>query len=651
MSLSKQLYLGLTLMLTLVFFGSLWINIDNTRDYINSQLASQAQDTGTSLASSIKPFIGHSENLIVVEGMINAIFDSGNYQKITLKSSQGNVLIEKYNPVTFEYIPTWFIRLFPLSPPLTSIKINDERLKSNTLDIISDPSLGYKQLWKGAMKITGMIVVLFLLAGTLVSSVVKNITGSIKKAAKQADEICEGNFIQVSDVPKGIELNLFINAMNRMSHILQNLFSELTQQTEKYKHAAYVDELTSLSNRRAFNNQFESLLTQQELGVAGFLIIIRLSSLDRINKESGYTAGDEYVKSAVAIMHRVLKYANALNINVYRLGGGEFAIIFPDLDKESCNHIASELMTRFNQAAYQWDNETDGLGQLNSFAHLGITDFSSANTLTDILTQADNALVAALSAKKGWQFSSNMALQQGNSLWKIELEQQLTNGQVAFVAQSIQNANGENIYQELYARFTHTTELVVIPMGQLMAVAQRLNLAQRFDELVISQALAKVKELRLPVAINLSPSSLGEQKFCQWLINKLLIEKDLCEFLTFEISEQSLIKHANSVCSLSQELKDLGCKITLEHFGASTSSFAHLMRIKPEFVKIDGSYSQGIVTSEENQLFVQSLVNVAHSLHIKVIAELVENVEQQTQLTALLVDYFQGYFIGRPSEW
>lgn len=652
MSLSKQLYLGLTLVLTLVFFSSLWINVDNTRHYINSQLASHAQDTATSLGLSIKPFIGNPDDLPMVDGMISAIFDSGYYQKMILKSNQGKILLEKHNPMAFDNVPAWFVRLFPLTPPQASTEIHDGWVKPKTLHITSHPGFGYNQLWQSAVKSSWMILGLFLLAGTLVSLLLKTITDPIKKAAQQADEICQGNFIQVSDIPKPIELNLFVNAMNRMSRILQNLFNELTQQTEKYQRAAYIDELTELSNRRAFNNQFESILANQEQGIAGFLMIIRLSSLDRINKEVGYTAGDEYVKSAVAIINSVLKYANALsNNNAYRLAGADFAIILPDLDKESCHHIASELMTRFNQAAYQTADQADDYGQLNSFGHIGITNFSTSDVLTDVLIQADNALVEALSAKQGWQFASNITLQQGNSLWKSELEQQLVNGQVAFVAQAIKDAKEQVLYQELYARFTHSTEHTLIPMGQLMAVAQRLNLAQRFDELVISQALIKAKQRQLPIAINLSPSSLGQPKFSQWLLSKLITEKNLCQLLTFEISEQSLIQHANNVCSLSQELKGLGCKITLEHFGASTSSFTHLMKIKPEFVKVDGSYSQDIANSQENQLFVQSLVNIAHSLNIKVIAELVENTEQQAQLNSLFVDYFQGYFIDKPSEW
>jgi len=225
MSLSKQLYLGLTLVLSLVFFGSLWINVDNTRHYINDQLSSHAQDTATSLGLSLKPFIGNPDDLPMVDGMMNAIFDSGYYQNMILKNSKGEVILEKANPMSFDEVPAWFVHFFPLTPPKSSTEIHDGWVKPSVLEITSHPGIGYEQLWQSAIKSSGMILLLFFIAGALVSIVLKTITDPIKKAAKQADEICQGNFIQVSDIPKPIELSLFVNAMNRMSRILQTLIT------------------------------------------------------------------------------------------------------------------------------------------------------------------------------------------------------------------------------------------------------------------------------------------------------------------------------------------------------------------------------------------------------------------------------------------
>jgi diguanylate cyclase (GGDEF)-like protein len=648
MSLSKQLYLGLTLVLTLVFVSTLWINVDNTRSYINNQLASHAQDTATSLGLSIKPFIGNPDDLPMVEGMINAIFDSGYYQAFSLKDNKGNLILEKSNPMTFDSVPAWFVSLFPLTPPKASTEIHDGWVKPKTLQITSHPGFGYEQLWQSAIKSSWMILALFIIAGTLVSIILKTITAPIKKAAEQANDICQGNFVQVSDIPKPIELNLFVNAMNRMSRILQNMFNELTKQTEKYQKVAYIDELTGLANRRSFNNKFEALLVNNEEANSGSLMIIRLSNLDTVNKSMGYLAGDEYVKTAVHIINEVLESKRNHSKNTaFRLAGSDFAVMLQGSDKETSQHIAEVLMSKFNQAGNQAELTT----VLNNFAHIGITGFSTEIKLADILMQADNALLAALSDKNGWQFANNGSIAQGNSLWKNELEQLLASDSVTFVAQAINNKDEELLYHELFARFNHTQDNTPIPMGQLMAVAERLNLADQFDKLVIHKALLQVKQSKCPIALNLSAASLGHQEFCSWFINELNSQKQICKYLTFEISEQSLIQHADGVCLLIKELKNLGCRITLEHFGASTSSFTHLMAIQPENVKIDGCYSQNIESSTENQQFVQSLVNIAHSLNINVIAELVENKEQLVQLQSLFVDNFQGYYIEKPKPW
>lgn len=658
MSLSKQLYLGLSLVLTLIFVGTLWINVHNTHNYINTQLASHAHDAAISLGLSIKPFIGDPEELPMVDGMIKVIFDSGYYKQIILKDNKGKIILEKNNPVESDNVPNWFVKLFTLTPPQSSIEVHYGWMKPSMLHITSHPGLGYIQLWKSAIKSSWMALFSFLLAGTLVSIVLRTITEPLKKAVAQADEICQGNFVQIKDIPKAAELNLFVNAMNRMSRILQNMFNELTKQTEKYQHFAYVDELTGLANRRAFNNQFKSLLANKEHDNSGFLMIIRLSNLDSINKSNGYVAGDEYVKQAVTLINKTLfkvdgKVKNDLTAKhkAYRLAGSDFAIVMQECSKEECQQYAVELMQLFNKASVSTNIQTDDQEQFNKVAHIGITSYVTDSEMPKILGHADNALVKALADKEGWQFSDEVVMPQGNVIWKQELDQLLENEKVILVAQAIKDKDNNILTHELYARFNHTENNTPIPMAQLMLVAERLNLAESFDKLVISKVLTQVKKLQSSVAINLSPASIGQLSFSQWLINELASYQDICKLLTFEISEQSLIHHAENVCLLAKQLKALNCKITLEHFGASTSSFTHLMQIKPDHVKIDGSYSQQIEKSTENQLFVQSLVNIAHSLQIAVIAELVETDSQQEHLESLSVDYFQGYNIDKPTVW
>ncbi len=631
-------------MLILMFISTLWINVDNTRTYINNQLESHAQDTATSLGLSIKPFIGNKKDLPMIEGMINVIFDSGYYQQVLLTTQQGEVILEKNNPIELDAVPNWFINLFALTPPQASTEIYDGWVKPKRLSIISHPGLGYQQLWHSAIKSTWMIFGLFIVAGSLIYLFLRTITVPIKKAAKQANEICQGNFVQVDKIPKPQELNLFVNAMNRMSKILQNMFNELTKQTETYRAFAYIDELTNTPNRRAFNNQFKSLMADQEQVGSGYLMIIRMSSLNEINQHGGYNKGDAYIQQAATIIKQHLTMEATTNLHqVYRISGSDFAMILQNIGRHECKKIIASLITPFVQASTTEHQ--------NGYANIGVSAYSPCDQVTHILDQADSALSKAMTSHNNCQFADSLAVTKSNTEWQQQLTQLLKQPKVILAAQAIKDIDSSILYHELYGRFHSHESSRPIPMAQLIPVAEKLNLAYQLDQLVISNALVLVSQQKNTIALNISPSSIGNIQFCDWLINQLNNHKNICSKLVFELSEQCLINHANNTIDIANRLKKLGCQITIEHFGSSIYSFAHLMKIKPNYVKIDGSYCQQIEESIENQQFVKSLVNIAHSLQIGVIAELVETQAQASMLQSLFVDYLQGFHIDTPSTW
>ena len=143
MSLTKQFSLGFLFVLLLVFVGTIYINVNSTRDYIESQLSSHSQDTATSLGLSISPYVADENSLPIVETMVNAIFDSGYYQSITLLSTDGNVVLSKQNPPTPEGVPNWFRDMFPLNPPTSETEINSGWNMAGTLEVTSHPGKGY----------------------------------------------------------------------------------------------------------------------------------------------------------------------------------------------------------------------------------------------------------------------------------------------------------------------------------------------------------------------------------------------------------------------------------------------------------------------------------------------------------------------------
>ena len=638
MSLSKQLYLGLASVLLLVFAATLWINVASTKDFISQQLTVHAQDAATSLGHTIQSDSEAANDpelyQAIAEVRINVIFDSGYYQYIRLTDQQSKLLYQLENPSTDESIPAWFTAMFPIQTPTGSTEFLINWQSPRTITLATHPGYAYQQLWTSAKAISMMVFGLFLLTGGLVFWLLNTITKPIHRAAKQADEICQGNFIQVTDIPKPRELSLFVNAMNRMSYILKNMFAELSQQSEKYRQFAFVDELTQLPNRRAFNNQLSALFTAQEASSEGHLLIIHLTGLSDVNKSLGYAAGDEYVKQAASIATKITDESQTL----FRISGSDLAVIAKGTNQAEIQQLAEQLTEYFSQAPSRHN--------VSAFAHIGVSAINSNGSATDVLAAADSALKEAKTNANGWALAQDMVIPQENLDWQAYIQQLLAEETLDLVFQPICD-NAKNTSQlEVFARLSDANREV--SMAQLFLVAEKYQLTTELDKLIIEQGLKAAQQSDLTLALNISRASLRNDEFINWLLAKLTAHPQLCGALCFEISEQSLQANAPRIIELIKALKQLGCAITLEHFGATTQSFSFLMQIKPDNVKIDGSYTQQLALSNENQLFVQSLINIAHNLNIKVIAELIETQQQLDILQSLFCDYYQGYFVGKP---
>ena len=211
----------------------------------------------------------------------------------------------------------------------------------------------------------------------------------------------------------------------------------------------------------------------------------------------------------------------------------------------------------------------------------------------------------------------------------------------------------ENIpaYYEAFARFKEKNSGNAIPMTQLIPASERLNLIPEVDKLVVSLVLSKLTKSSRDVAINIANASLASASFRQWLLGLLNQNTALCTQLVFELEDSALIHHKDDAILFCKSLVNLGCKITIEHFGDNLASLAGLRAIQPHFVKISGKLTKDIHADQDSQLFVSSLLSIARGLSINIIAELVENEAESVALTRLDVVYQQGFYFAKPSLW
>ena len=641
MSLTKQFSIGFLLVLLMVFVGTVYINVNNFRTYVESQLSAHAQDTATSLGLSISPYVGDENNLPIVETMVNAIFDSGYYQSIVLKNSQNAVIFEKQNPPTPESVPSWFSELFPLNPPISETEINSGWNIAGVMTVTAHPGIGYAQLWKNAQSTFRFTLLLFIVGSALLYAVLRAILTPIFSVVSASERISERDFSEIESVPRTKELNLMVRAINKMAGILNKQHRELTAQAESYYQSAYVDSLTKLGNKLALDNRLARIFADKEMMPVVYLIIIRLSSLAHVNETEGAQTADVYIKTLADI---VKDKGGKINAETYRVRGGDFVMLLENINEDRCcdflNSLSDELASH-TLPLYA-----------NGFAHIGAAKFNELTEKQQLLENADAALTTAKHTSKRWQLASQLEKRISQSEWRNQFERIIRGNAVDIVRQPVKNFDNEVIYFECYARFKGEDGQKYLPMSELIAESEHLRYAGQLDTLILKKILTLLSQnSEEKVAINLSPLTLTEKVNIDNFLQALQSSPALAEKLVVEVQEVCLQNAPENTLYLAENLRKLGAMLTLERVGSSIAAFSHLRKLRPNFIKLDGSFTRNIHKLEDNQFFVRSLVNIAHGLNILVIAELVEeDVEAQT-LQSLFVDCVQGYVICEPTKW
>jgi PAS domain S-box-containing protein len=186
-----------------------------------------------------------------------------------------------------------------------------------------------------------------------------------------------------------------------------------------------------------------------------------------------------------------------------------------------------------------------------------------------------------------------------------------------------------------------------------IAFGEDIGMAADFDIAVCERAmnylLYKSSGRRTKFAINLSGQSIQNEQFFRTLYAKLSLNKDLADRIIFEITESNTIKDFETVNHFIQVLKGDGYKVCLDDFGVGSASFQYLHKLHVDYVKVDGSYTRKILTSDRDAIMVKNLAQMCKDLKTIVIAEMVESPAQAALLQSLGIEYGQGYLFGKPS--
>ncbi len=648
MTLYRQLLI-FTLLLFLLLFAGTWVaELNSTRTFLIDQLESHAQDTATSLGLSISPYMAKND-LATIKTMFNAVFDRGYYRIIRLTDIHHQVLVNRTLKITVHGVPQWFIKLVPLTTPSATAEVMSGWRQAGEVFVESHPGYAYKALWETAVKTTMWFVgmgILVLAGGGLG---LRLLLKPLKRVEHQAETLCKRQYEIQKHLPRTRELRRVVEAMNRMTYKVRDMFAEQAKIAERLRENAYCDSLTGLGNRRYLEAQVSTRLGRRDGAARGAFLLIQIRNLQELNQQKGFQAGDQLLQRTGQLLKDATRHiANSV---LARLTGGDFGLFLPDIVNEDAEVIAENIVKGLTQPAVERLSLADNVG------HVGGVIYDRTTTFGQLLSGADTALRAAQkTGPNKWIIQplaeESEAAARGQQRWKDILEKTLQDRSVVLHVQPTVRSDdpGKIVHMEVFSRIAEESGKV-LNAGMFIPLAERLGLISSLDRLVLEKALQINRQIpgMNRLAVNISPSSLKDKNFREWALAALKNQPDTALKLEFEFAEFSAVQHLDLVREFGAEVQELGHGYGFDHFGHGFSNFGYLQSLRPDYVKIDRAYTDELKTKDSDaHFFIASLCGVAHSLDIMVIAEGVENEKQYQLLRELNLDAVQGYFIGRP---
>jgi EAL domain-containing protein (putative c-di-GMP-specific phosphodiesterase class I)/GGDEF domain-containing protein len=633
MSLLTRLWLSVLSAMLLALAGCLVVSVLTARGYLEHQLYAQGNDDAASLALSMSQ---QSKDPAMAELLLTALFDSGHFESIVFRDVTGKVVVERHSAANVADAPGWFVQAVPLQAQAGVALVSDGWKQAGRVEVKASTRYAYGSLWRGAMTMAMTLVIVGLLLGAAVSALMSWLKGPLRAIVTQAEAIGQRRFITAPE-PAVKELHIVVHAMNAMVKRVQAMFVEQAQRIDQLRSDANRDMPTGLSNRAFFLGCLRDALVDEEAASGGVVCVVRIQDLAGINRRLGRERGDALVTACTDELTDLR--IDGLEPLLGRLGGAEFALMLADTEPAQAERACASLLSAM-EGLYQREL-TDRL----PVVAIGWTPYTRGETIADVMTRIDAALMLAESATPpvaGVDVSASVGVLSGEA-WRYTVEQALKERAFEFASYPVARTDGSLLHHEVMLRLV-TAEGTRFSAGQFMPAVLRQGRQVELDLLALELALARLGQVQEDVALNLSASSLYDPRFLAGCASRLAQAGGKAARLWLEVSERTLMDEQGiaALSALSSLTRQYCCKLGVEHFGRYFAAMPRLHEVQVDYVKLDGAFVAGIDTHEGNQRFVQAVVNVARSLDMLVIAERVSNEAEWDALVRLGLDGVTG---------
>ena len=460
---------------------------------------------------------------------------------------------------------------------------------------------------------------------------VKNIKTSLAKQVKVEKE-------QLNKVNNELSA-----AYDKLNAINFNLEDEVKKRTEKIYQLSYIDPLTGLMNRKSFTQELAKLTARSAQSTSVLaLLFIDLDGFKKINDTMGHQVGDSVL---IEVANRIKAFADDNKSG--RWGGDEFLVALPYSDSETAQAIASAMITSISQAILVNANE------LHLSATIGIAMSPEHSvTATELIQLADLAMCEqkTIAPRKPRLFSAELQQKVVDSLEILDgLQHSLQRRQLFLCYQPIQCAKDNTSWAfEALLRWDFNGRLIGPDI--FIPLAEKSGLIKEIGAWVLNRACMDASQWQhgrnAAVSVNVSVIQLMDDSFLRTLDNALRSSGLAPHRLHLEITESVFVDNHIKIAQQLTAIQQRKVHLSMDDFGTGYSSLSQLQNLSVNYVKIDKSFIDNI--EHNGEAIIRATLFIARELKCQTVAEGVETKEQVIALTAMGVDFLQGYYFAKP---
>jgi diguanylate cyclase (GGDEF)-like protein/PAS domain S-box-containing protein len=510
--------------------------------------------------------------------------------------------------------------------------------------------------------------------------------GALKSLGYTLDELRKLNVKDINPELTDEEINIFRQYLNHISPELSNIsrhkrkngslypvqasihklmyegkasvvtfdtdISELTATQEQLRHLATHDSLTGLPNRILFHDRLQMAIKKNHRKKEKVAVLfVDLDHFKQINDSLGHHVGDKLLLLVAKRLQTLLREGDT----IARMGGDEFNILLDEIsNSETLIDISEKLIHAFIEP-FMIDTH-----RLYTTLSIGISIYPDDGTTTEILLKnADTAMYRAKNdGRNTYRFYANEMGEKAfervimeNALRIALKEHQF----IPYYQPQVDLTSGKWVGMEALVRWKHPTLGIVSP-AEFIPLCEETGLIQDIDffifESVVKQHIEWEKlGIHVPkTAINFSAKTLANRHIAKEVESIMKFYRCTPQCIAIEVTESQIMRNPQEVIEILGELKALGLEISVDDFGTGYSSLSYLKRFPIDKLKIDQSFIRDIPTDDEDMAITKTIIGLAHSLKLDVIAEGVETIEQKKFLLDNGCLLGQGYLFSRPLD-